>query len=451
FNTTPTLISATDGEVCGEGTATLNAIFSEGTVSWYTAETGGTAIGTGEDFITPIITETTIFYAEGNANGCITPRVAVTATVLSTPSAGVPANGFACNIAVNGPTTLDLDDRLQDADAGIWAITTDPSGGQVTIDLDNVVDFDGLPDGDYTFTYTTTDAQAPCTNESVQVTITVSDCTEDADNDGLTNGEELTLGTDPANPDTDGDTLTDGAEVQLGSDPLDPCDPVISDACNLNLVDLLIEKAADNLNPFGGSEITFTITLTNLSPVEVTDITVIELVGASTGFEYISHTASLGTYNVLSGEWEIASMTPGEVAVLEVVVRVAVQGTLINRVTVTDSSPQESVENQGNSQAEVAIEVIPRSSSECGFLFNQFSPNNDGINDLLTINCIEDYPQLSIEIYDRYGNQVFAASPYNNDWDGTGKNGQLPKGTYFYILDLGDDTEVRKGWIQIIR
>ncbi|MBT8204955.1 MAG: gliding motility-associated C-terminal domain-containing protein, partial [Eudoraea sp.] len=85
------------------------------------------------------------------------------------------------------------------------------------------------------------------------------------------------------------------------------------------------------------------------------------------------------------------------------------------------------------------------------FLFNQFSPNNDGINDLLTINCIEDYPQLSIEIYDRYGNQVFAASPYNNDWDGTGKNGQLPKGTYFYILDLGDDTEVRKGWIQIIR
>ncbi len=193
------------------------------------------------------------------------------------------------------------------------------------------------------------------------------------------------------------------------------------------------------------------MTLTNLSPIDIADIVVNELVGASTGFEYISHTASLGTYNVLSGEWEISLMTPGEVAVLEIVVRVTVQGTLINRVTITESFPEEPIQNQGNSQAEVTIEVIPRSSSECGFLFNLFSPNNDGVNDLLVVNCIEDYPQNSLQIYDRYGNQVFSAAPYNNNWDGTGNNGQLPKGTYFYILDLGDDTEVRKGWIQIIR
>ncbi len=41
--------------------------------------------------------------------------------------------------------------------------------------------------------------------------------------------------------------------------------------------------------------------------------------------------------------------------------------------------------------------------------------------------------------------------PYDNTWDGTRNNTELPKGTYFYILDLGDGSEVRKGWIQIIR
>ncbi|MBD0852608.1 T9SS type B sorting domain-containing protein, partial [Maribacter arenosus] len=36
-------------------------------------------------------------------------------------------------------------------------------------------------------------------------------------------------------------------------------------------------------------------------------------------------------------------------------------------------------------------------------------------------------------------------------WDGTRNNTDVPKGTYFYVLDLGDGSEVRKGWIQIIR
>ena len=42
----------------------------------------------------------------------------------------------------------------------------------------------------------------------------------DADEDGVTNGEEATLGTDPENPDSDGDGLNDGDEVSAGSDPL---------------------------------------------------------------------------------------------------------------------------------------------------------------------------------------------------------------------------------------
>jgi len=43
----------------------------------------------------------------------------------------------------------------------------------------------------------------------------------DADNDGLTNEQEMGLGTDPFNSDTDGDGYSDGEEVKAGSDPLD--------------------------------------------------------------------------------------------------------------------------------------------------------------------------------------------------------------------------------------
>ncbi len=97
----------------------------------------------------------------------------------------------------NGPTTIDLDDQLSGADAGTWAITTDPSGGGVTIDGQNIVDFTGLADGNYVFTYTTTGAILPCTNQSVEVTVFVNDCRVDSDNDGLTDGEEATIGNRP--------------------------------------------------------------------------------------------------------------------------------------------------------------------------------------------------------------------------------------------------------------
>ena len=80
-----------------------------------------------------------------------------------------------------------------------------------------------------------------------------------------------------------------------------------------------------------------------------------------------------------------------------------------------------------------------------------FSPNGDGVNDALLLVDAPSFPNNRLQIYDRYGNEVFVANGYNNTWEGTGDNGNLPKGTYFYILDLGDGSEITRGWIQIIR
>ena len=91
------------------------------------------------------------------------------------------------------------------------------------------------------------------------------------------------------------------------------------------------------------------------------------------------------------------------------------------------------------------------------FIPEGFSPNGDQINDLFEINGIENYPLNSFTIYNRWGNKVFEASPYKSTWDGTSMFGirvggnQLPTGTYFYILDLGNGSDIFKGTITLNR
>jgi len=86
-----------------------------------------------------------------------------------------------------------------------------------------------------------------------------------------------------------------------------------------------------------------------------------------------------------------------------------------------------------------------------------FSPNGDGINDLFVIRGIERYPANTFTIYNRWGDEVFEASPYQNTWDGKATMGlrvggnELPVGTYFYILNLGDGSSIYKGTIYLNR
>ncbi|WP_396590626.1 gliding motility-associated C-terminal domain-containing protein [Allomuricauda sp. R78024] len=460
---TPNIDSTSGDSICGEGTLILTATVADDiTLNWYATATGGAVLGSGPLFETPTISTTTSFFVEATSNNCSTERIEVVATVNETPSVGTPTNTIACNAAGNGgPTVIDLDDTLTGEDLGTWAIITDLSGGTLSIGSDNNVDFESLPSGSYVFEYTTNGAVAPCVNSSVQVTVSVSNCIVDSDNDGLTDGEENDLGTNPNNPDTDGDGLTDGEEVLVvddpsttavpenATDPLDSCDPFLTPACNPEAIDLAITKEVDNDTPLLQSNITFTITLENTTMDRVLDILVNDLIGD--GFEYVSHTASKGLYDQVSGMWSIAELIPEESVILEITVTVTTSGQLQNTVTIASSFPTDAVSS--NDTATVSVQVNQSPCQDPGTLCNIFSPNGDGINDTLVfIDPNNDFPNNKLEVFDRYGNSVFEMQGYDSTWDGTGSSGDVPKGTYFYILDLvGDGSEIVKGWIQIIR
>jgi gliding motility-associated-like protein len=83
------------------------------------------------------------------------------------------------------------------------------------------------------------------------------------------------------------------------------------------------------------------------------------------------------------------------------------------------------------------------------------TPNGDGKNDVFEIQGIYDHPNNVLEIYNRWGSLVYRQEGYQNTWGGECTEGLsfggniLPTGTYFYILDLGDNDGAKpsKGYI----
>ena len=65
-----------------------------------------------------------------------------------------------------------------------------------------------------------------------------------------------------------------------------------------------------------------------------------------------------------------------------------------------------------------------------------FSPNGDGLNDGWEIDFIDMYPDCDVEIFNRWGQQLFYNQGYTQKWDGKYNGKDLPEGTYYYIIRL---------------
>jgi gliding motility-associated-like protein/uncharacterized repeat protein (TIGR01451 family) len=81
---------------------------------------------------------------------------------------------------------------------------------------------------------------------------------------------------------------------------------------------------------------------------------------------------------------------------------------------------------------------------------NIFTPNNDNKNDVFKITGLESYPGSQLLIFNRWGNEVYKADDYLNNWNGSG----LAEGTYYYILNRRERTgniTTFKGWVFLKR
>lgn len=83
-----------------------------------------------------------------------------------------------------------------------------------------------------------------------------------------------------------------------------------------------------------------------------------------------------------------------------------------------------------------------------------FSPNGDNINDTWVIENIWHFPNNKVLVFNRWGNKVFEAHNYQNNWDGnsteTSGSKKLPVGPYLYIIELNEPGfSPVQGWIYI--
>lgn len=90
------------------------------------------------------------------------------------------------------------------------------------------------------------------------------------------------------------------------------------------------------------------------------------------------------------------------------------------------------------------------------------SLNLDGPNDAWEIPGFSQYPENVVKVFNRWETLVFEQKGYVTGWGGSANeskganqlwnNKMLPEGTYYYLIDLNDDSfELYVGYLQIKR
>jgi gliding motility-associated-like protein len=92
-------------------------------------------------------------------------------------------------------------------------------------------------------------------------------------------------------------------------------------------------------------------------------------------------------------------------------------------------------------------------NAHCLTIPNAISPNDDAINDVWNLGFTQIYPDMTVIIFNSWGQTVWESAPgYPEPWDGTSNGKPLPMDSYFYIIDLKDQvTAPITGHVTIIK
>jgi len=208
-------------------------------------------------------------------------------------------------------------------------------------------------------------------------------------------------------------------------------------------IEIVKETALPSPYPEVYDEVDFIITITNTGNVRLVNVSLLDPL---TGLEEV-----------------IGDLLPGVSVTYETSYTVLPQddqrGEFENTALVIGTAPNG---NTVTAESKVLVNV-----NQCTMIIpNGFSPNDDNIQDLWRITCIEKFPDARVEIYNRWGNLVYEKENYGNLeihgdadrwWDGTSTNprsfgsGKLPAGTYYYMLFLDSGLKPLNGYIFLNR
>ena len=232
--------------------------------------------------------------------------------------------------------------------------------------------------------------------------------TTDCDNDGITNAVEKTDGTDPLNEDSDGDGLSDAVEKTDGTDPL----KLDSDGDGLS----------DSVEKIDGTDPLITDTDGD---------------GIADNLDNCPLTANTNQAdNDKDGLGDSCDDDDDNDSILD--------GN--DNCPMTYNPGQEDRDRDGEGDLCDLIELN---------ISQALTLNGDGINETWVIYNIENHPNSSVRVFNRWGKEVFFSNNYKNDWDGRYKDfkDSLPSSaSYYYQIDLGGDGTIdNQGWLYITK
>jgi gliding motility-associated-like protein len=84
-------------------------------------------------------------------------------------------------------------------------------------------------------------------------------------------------------------------------------------------------------------------------------------------------------------------------------------------------------------------------------IFNTFTPNGDRFNDTWGVPEVRFYEGVRISVYERGGGRVFYTENPDIRWDGTYNGKDMPVGTYYWVIEVIETGEIRRGVLNLIR
>jgi gliding motility-associated-like protein len=364
-------------------------------------------------------------------------------------------------------------------DNTIWfTFTTNAAGGDVQVDLSNLV-FEANPGQDNELQATIIEAPTPCSSASYTQ---IGNCVSNATANFTLNALALppnTLYYIVIDGDNNGAGITSAAECTFdllisgpGIDRPIPSATITPDTTNICLNDVVYFAVGTQDCPDNGDYSWYIngslVAVTTLNEFQTSGINDGDVVTVETSCytqcpEIVSVDSpafSVYSFSVYAGEDQ--TILPGEAITLNGITTAPVHvwspaymisdpaasstiATPDQTVTITFSA----TENGCTLSDYILITV-----TETLGIPNTFSPNGDNVNDTWIIEGIEIYPNCSMKIFDRWGQEVYQTTGYSSTkaWDGKMRNRKPTEGVYFYILELRDEgKQLFKGTITLIK